>query len=82
MIVINLTEVMKKTGEVCLGWIVGAGDPGLEADPVLVAVHGDQGAEQHVGQQTPDLVPGQCDLCLVTNLQHGARSLGEQVLQL
>ena len=82
MIVINLTEVMKKTGEVCLGWIVGAGDPRLEADPVLVAVHGDQGAQQHVGQQAPDLVLGQSGLSLVTSLQHGTGAIGEHVLQL
>ena len=73
---------MKKTGEVSLGWIVGASDPGLECDPVLVTVHGDQGAQQHVGQQAPDLVPGQGDLSLVTSLQHGTGAMGEHVLQL
>ena len=73
---------MKETCEVSLGWIVGAGDPGLECDPVLVAVHGDQGAQQHVGHQAPDLVLGQSDLSLVTRLQHGTGAMGEHVLQL
>ena len=65
-----------------MGWIVGAGDPRLEGDPVLVAVHGDQGAQQHVGHQAPGLVLAQSDLGLVTSLQHGTGAMGEHGLQL